>query len=73
MIHDAFATPVIWHPDMEQGEWEYECDRMMARSWLTQQWLDGEMSVFDYMDALHYLGVDPEQAASDWAAGISYL
>ena len=73
MIHDAFATPAIWYPGQEPQEFEYELERMMLRSKYTQQWLDGEMSTADYMDMLHYLGVDPVQSAADWAAGIVYL
>lgn len=68
-----FGTPALIYPGQDPEEFEAEVNRMIQRAEITAAWERGEISIFDFMDAMDELGVDIVQAASDWASGIRYI
>ena len=68
-----FATPALWIPGMEEGEWEEELRKMIARSELAHAFVSGDISPDDFMDGLHENGVDVIAASEDWEEGIIYI
>ncbi|NEQ20657.1 MAG: hypothetical protein F6K28_15740 [Microcoleus sp. SIO2G3] len=73
VLDEFLATPAIWLPGMDEGDWQDELDRMLQRSRLTHQFVDGALSPDDYMEGLYELGIDPLLAADNWEEGFSYL
>lgn len=73
VLDEFLATPAIWVPGMDDGDWQDELDRMLVRSRLTHQFVDGDLSPDDYMEGLYELGVDPLLAADCWEEGLSFL
>lgn len=73
LLDAYFATPAIWVPGMDDLEWQYELDRMLMRSQLTHDFVDGVISPGDYMDGLDDLGINVNAAAKDWEEGVVYL
>lgn len=68
-----FAIPAIWTPDMNDGEWQDELDRMLLRSRLTHEFVSGNLSPNDFMDGLNDLNIDVYTVEDYWANGVSLL
>jgi hypothetical protein len=68
-----FATPLIITKAMDEAEFKYEWERMRLRSQATSEFLAGSIELDVFFEALHEGGVDPFQAADDWASGLTYL
>lgn len=68
-----FATPAIWIPEMDEGEWQEELRKMIARSRLAHAFVSGEISPDDFADGLHENGVDVHHTADGWEEGIVYI
>ena len=68
-----FATPAIWQPGMDEGDWEVELARMLYRSAVTRDFLQGDISPVDFMDGLNDAGVDVYHTAEGWESGLVYI
>ena len=66
-----FATPIIWHLDDE--DIESRLDAMIDRALATDAWLGGEFATTDFLDLLHYQGIDVYDLVDGWDAGLIYL
>jgi len=66
-----FATPIIWHPDDE--DIEFQLDAMIDRAIATDAWLLNELPTMDFLDLLHSQGIDVYHLVDGWDAGLVYF
>jgi hypothetical protein len=64
-----FATPVIWHPLLEDEEISDSIDAMIDRALYTEQWLQGAVSTSDYLDYVDADGIDVFDLVEGWERG----
>jgi hypothetical protein len=64
---------MLWTPDMENEEVESQLSIMVDRAVATNAWLGGEMPTSDFLDLLHYQGIDVYDLSEGWDAGLIYL
>lgn len=70
-VESILATPALWYPGQEDGEWREEVSAMMQRAIATRQLLNGEISFPDYLDIVEYSGIEMDSAVSSWSEGLS--
>ena len=66
------AVPAIWTPDMEGEEIQHEVKQMLHRSQVAAQFLQGELSLEDYLDCLNDQRIDVTSCVKDWLNRVSY-
>ena len=66
-----FATPIIWHPDDE--DIEFQLDAMIDRAIATDAWLLNELPTMDFLDLLHSQSIDVYHLVDGWDAGLVYF
>lgn len=64
--NQLFATPAIWTPEKAGAEWEWEVEQMLIRADATEAWLQGELSVSDYLDLLDSQQIDVFSLPDYW-------
>jgi hypothetical protein len=67
------ATPIIIRADADDDDLAEEFLRMRVRSYATKDFLDGQISVTEYIEALEDNGVDSAGASDAWESGHSLL
>lgn len=67
------ATPAIWLPGMNDGDWEQEVDLMIGRSMATRDFVQNQITPEEFAEALYEGGLDPDQCFEIWEEGISLL
>lgn len=61
------ATPALWYPGQDEGEWEFELEQTIARSRVTDAFLNGEVDPDWFLDYLAQDDLDPlEVAEEEW-------
>lgn len=72
-VDSLIATPMIWTPEMGQEEAEHEINRMLERSRVASEFLQGNLSLEDYLDCLNDHKIAVEDCVEDWLNGVSYV
>lgn len=58
---------------MGEEEVESQLQAMLRRAVATSAWLGGEMPTGDFLDLLHYQGIDVYDLSLCWDVGLYYL
>lgn len=53
------ATPALWYPGQSQEEWEDEVNAMLERSYITDQFMKGNVYVDSFLDYIAENFADP--------------
>jgi hypothetical protein len=72
-LSKLLATPIIWTPNMESEQWDFEVQKMVERSQATNDMLAGVISFDDFCEVLNDSYIDVDACLDDWEQGISYL
>lgn len=72
-LDSFFSTPAIYAPDMSDEDWALELERMVRRTLLTRDFVDGRIPPSVFEEGLFELGIDPYLCAERWEEGRSLL
>lgn len=53
------ATPALWYPGQSQEEWEDEVNAMLERSYITDQFMKGNVETDSFLDYIAENFADP--------------
>lgn len=67
------ATPAIITADMSEAEIQIEFEKMLLRSTVTSEFVNGNIDTEDFIEALDAGGVHIDAALRDWSYGLSFM
>lgn len=59
MLEALLATPALWYPGQSQQDWEDEVDAMVERSYITDQFMKGNVETDSFLDYIAENFADP--------------
>lgn len=68
----AAATPLVIIPDMNEIDIDREWDNMLVRSQALDQFLQGHISVGDYLDVIDHFGIGVEDYLEAWEDNLNF-
>lgn len=66
MLEALLATPALWYPGQSQQDWEDEVDAMVERSYITDQFMKGNVETDSFLD---YIAENFEDPMKLWLPG----
>jgi hypothetical protein len=67
------ATPAIITAEMSEAEIQIEFEKMLLRSTATAEFVQGNIDVEDFVEALDAGGVHIDTALRDWSHGMTFM
>lgn len=68
-LDSFFSTPAIYTPNMSEEDWALELERMVLRTFLTRDFVDGKIPPSVFEEGLFELGLNPYICAENWEEG----
>lgn len=66
------SRPALWYPGMDEQEWDFEIEQMLAVALGKHLLLKGDLNFNQYEDLLNENGLNPIDTIEDWSEGRFY-